>query len=164
MSSHTNPCRHFRKRIFLSGFVIALLESNFQTIRFRCPDFLGSLSNAPDDGDGNENGKLQKVSISKTTTFMCITLVRTFLCRRCTTTTWKYLISRRLVEDVNTRQRFFFSLPELRSMQSFRICRIERREKDAVKFETERKSSSETHRHIKGARESLNGRKNKARR
>ena len=91
---------------------------------------------------------------------MCITLVRTFLCRRCTTTTWKCLISRRLVEDVNTRQRFSFSLPELRSMQSFRICRIERREKDAVKFETERKSSSETHRHIKGARESLNGRKN----
>ena len=45
-------------------------------------------------------------------------------------------------------------------MQSFRICRIERREKDAVKFETERKSSSETQGQIKGARESLNGRKN----
>ena len=54
---------------FLSRFAIALLESNFQTIRFRCPDSLGSLSNAPDDGDGNENGKLQKkVYISKTTT------------------------------------------------------------------------------------------------
>ena len=52
---HTNP------GIFDRRFVIALLESNFQTIRFRCPDVLGSLSNAPDDGDGNENGKLQKV-------------------------------------------------------------------------------------------------------
>ena len=62
----------------------------------------------------------KKVQISKTTTFMCITLVRTFLCRRCTTTTWKYIISR-FVEDLNTRQRFSFSLPELRSMQSFRI-------------------------------------------
>ena len=45
-------------------------------------------------------------------------------------------------------------------MQSFRICRIERGEIDAVKFETERKSSSETQGQIKGARESLNGRRN----
>ena len=37
----------------------------------------------------------------------------TFLCRHCTTTTWKCLFSR-FVEDVNTRQRLCFSIPELR--------------------------------------------------
>ena len=36
----------------------------------------------------------------------------TFLSRRCTTTTWKCLISR-FVEDGNTRQRVSFSFPEL---------------------------------------------------
>ena len=34
----------------------------------------------------------------------------TFLCRHCTTTTWKFLISR-FVEDVSTRQRLSFSIP-----------------------------------------------------
>ena len=38
----------------------------------------------------------------------CITLFRTFLCRRCATTTWNFLVSR-FVEDVNTRQWFSFS-------------------------------------------------------
>ena len=42
----------------------------------------------------------------------CITLFCTFLCRRCTTTTWNYLISR-FVEDGNKRKQFSFSLPEL---------------------------------------------------
>ena len=36
----------------------------------------------------------------------------TFLCRRCTTTTWNYLISR-FVEDTNTSQRLSFSFSEL---------------------------------------------------
>ena len=43
----------------------------------------------------------------------CITLFCTFLCRRCTSTTWKCLISR-IVEDVNTRQWLSFFFPELR--------------------------------------------------
>ena len=43
----------------------------------------------------------------------CITLFSTFLCRHCTTTTWKCLISR-FVEDVNTRQWPSFSFSELR--------------------------------------------------
>ena len=42
----------------------------------------------------------------------CVTLFCTFLCRRCTTTTWNCLISR-LVEDENTRQQLSFSFPEL---------------------------------------------------
>ena len=41
-----------------------------------------------------------------------ITLFRTFLSRRFTTTTWKCLISR-FVEDGNTRQQLSFSFPEL---------------------------------------------------
>ena len=42
----------------------------------------------------------------------CITLFCTFLCCRCTTTTWKCLISR-FVVDVNTRQQLSFSFLEL---------------------------------------------------
>ena len=41
-----------------------------------------------------------------------IMLFCTFLCRRCTTTTWKCQISL-FVEDVNTRQQLSFSFPEL---------------------------------------------------
>ena len=42
-----------------------------------------------------------------------ITLFCTFLCRHCTATTWKCLISR-FVEDVNTTQRLSFYFPDLR--------------------------------------------------
>ena len=42
----------------------------------------------------------------------CITLFCTFLCRRCTSTAWKYLNSR-FVEDGNTRQQLSFYFPEL---------------------------------------------------
>ena len=42
----------------------------------------------------------------------CIMLFCTFLCRRCTTTTWNCLISR-FVEDGNKRQQLSFSFPEL---------------------------------------------------
>ena len=42
----------------------------------------------------------------------CITLFNRFLWRRCTTTTWKCLISR-CVKHVNTRQRPSLSFPEL---------------------------------------------------
>ena len=68
---------------------------------------IGSLSN--DDGDGNEN---DKKAIAKQQLCTCITLFCTFLSRRCTTTTWKCLISR-FVEDGNTRQQLSFSFPEL---------------------------------------------------
>ena len=42
-----------------------------------------------------------------------------FFSRRCTTTTWKCLISR-FVEDWNTKQQFSFSLPDF-FIQSFKI-------------------------------------------
>ena len=43
----------------------------------------------------------------------CITPFCIFLCRHCTTTTWKCPFSR-FVEDVNARLRLSFSFPELR--------------------------------------------------
>ena len=60
---------------------------------------IGSLRN--DDDDGNENGKKaigldkQNNNFARASRFFC-----TFLCRRCTTTTWNWLISR-FVEDGN---------------------------------------------------------------
>ena len=66
-----------------------------------------------DDGDVNENGKQatgldwQNNNSARDHAFC------TFLCRHCTTTTWKFLISR-FVEDVSTRQRLSFSIPQLR--------------------------------------------------
>ena len=53
----------------------------------------------------------------------CITLFCTFLCRRCTTTTWKCLISR-FVEDVETIQRLASSFPELCSLLQFNSRKI----------------------------------------
>ena len=67
---------------------------------------LGSLSN--DDGKKAIGVDWQ----NKKFIYTCITLFCTFLCRRCTTTTWKCLISR-FNEDVNRRQQFSFSFPEL---------------------------------------------------
>ena len=71
---------------------------------------LRSLSN--DDGDVNENDKKKRFRLTKQQLCKFITLCCTFLCRHCTTTTWKYLISR-LMEDLKTRQRLYFSFPEL---------------------------------------------------
>ena len=45
--------------------------------------------------------KCNRFRLEKQQLCTCITLFCTFLCRRCTTTTWKCLISR-FVEDVNT--------------------------------------------------------------
>ena len=59
-----------------------------------------------------ERQKSYRFRLTKQQLCTCITLSCTFLCRRCTTTTWKCWILR-FVEDVNTRQRLSFSLPEL---------------------------------------------------
>ena len=53
----------------------------------------------------------------------CITLFYTFLCRRCTTTTWKCLISR-FVENVKTKQRLASSFRELCSLLEFNCTEI----------------------------------------
>ena len=102
---------------------------------------IGSLRN--DDDDGNENGKKSnRFRQAKQQLCTCITLFCTFLCRRCTTTTWNCLISR-FVEDgeQKTTTFFFFSWT---LMQSFRfqlqknfgnIRRIKRDGISAIKFE-----------------------------
>ena len=89
-------------------------------------NIIRSLGN--DDGDGNKNGKKAiGLYLAKQQLCTCITLFCTFLCRRCTTTTWKCLISR-CVEDVNTRDKDFLFLwdPELRysllEFNSRKIC------------------------------------------
>ena len=63
-------------------------------------------------GRQRERQKSNRFRLAKQQLCTCITLFCTFLCRRCTTTTWKCLISR-FVEDGNTRQRLSFSFPEL---------------------------------------------------
>ena len=55
---------------------------------------------------------MDRLILAKTHLCTCITLFCTFLSRRCTTTTWKCLISR-FVGDGNTRQQLRFSFPEL---------------------------------------------------
>ena len=103
----------------------------------------GSLSN--DDGDGNKNGKRakgldkQNNNFARSSCFFC-----TFLCRRCTTMTWKWLISR-FVEDGNTRQQLSFSFPELwcspsefSSKKIANLWRIHRDGISAIKFEAAR--------------------------
>ena len=59
---------------------------------------------------GNPRCSFKKSGLS--TTYMCITLFCTLLCRQCTTTMWKCLIPR-FVEGENTRKWLFFSFPEL---------------------------------------------------
>ena len=53
-----------------------------------------------DDGDGNRNEKRAMGVLSKTTTLHVITLICTFLCCHCMTTTWNCLISC-FVKDIN---------------------------------------------------------------
>ena len=55
-----------------------------------------------------ERQKSNRFKLAKQQLCTCITLFCTFLCRRCATTTWNFLVSR-FVEDVNTRQWFSFS-------------------------------------------------------
>ena len=64
------------------------------------------------DGDDNENVKKAIGEKAKQQLCTCITLFCTFLCRHCTTTTGKCLISR-FMEDVNRRQLKFLSLSKL---------------------------------------------------
>ena len=103
---------------------------------------IGSLRN--DDDDGNENGKKSNwFRQAKQQLCTCITLFCTFLCRRCTTTTWNCLISRFVEDGEQKTTTFFFFFWTL--MQSFRFQlqknfgntrRIKRDEISAIKFET----------------------------
>ena len=59
-----------------------------------------------------ERQKRKRFRLAKQQLCTCIMLCCTFVCRHCTTTTWNCLISRS-VDSVNTRQRRYFSFPEL---------------------------------------------------
>ena len=59
-----------------------------------------------------ERQKINRFRQAKQQLCTCITPFCTFLCRRCTTTTWDCLISR-FVEGGNKRQQLSFSFPEL---------------------------------------------------
>ena len=59
--------------------------------------------------------------LTKQQPYTCITLFPTFLCRHCTSRTWKCIISR-FVEDVNTRQQLselWYNLLEFNSRNNF---------------------------------------------
>ena len=94
-----------------------------------------------------ERQKRNKCRLAKQQLCTCITLFCTLPCRRCTTTTWKCLISC-FVEDVNTRQRLSFSFAELwysllelissRKKEIAIIWRIERVGISAIMFEVAR--------------------------
>ena len=58
-----------------------------------------------------ERQKSKQTRLAKQQLSTCIMFFCTFLCRRCTNTTWNVLVTR-FMEDVNTRRRFSF--PELR--------------------------------------------------
>ena len=72
-----------------------------------------------------ERHKINRFRLAKQQLCTCIKLICTFLCRHCTTTTWKCLISC-FVDDVNSRQRLSFSFPELSysllEFNSSKIC------------------------------------------
>ena len=91
-----------------------------------------------------ERQKRNKFRSPKQQLCTCTTFFCTFLCRRWTATTWNCLISR-FVDDVNTRQRPFFSFFELwcsplefNSRKFLNIWRIERHGIRAIKFEAAR--------------------------
>ena len=78
----------------------------------RGPEKIGSLIKQRRRRRQRERQKSNRFRLAKQQLCTCIMLFCTFLCRHCTTTTWKYLISR-FVEDVNTRQRLSFPFVEL---------------------------------------------------
>ena len=65
-------------------------------VRFRHKPFIRKLK----QGRRRRQRERQKKNFARASRFFC-----TFLCRRCTTTTWKCLISR-FIEDRNTKQQF----------------------------------------------------------
>ena len=88
--------------------------------------------------------KSKRFRLTKQQLGTCITLFCTFLSSRCTTTTWKCLISR-FVEDGNTGQQpsfsfleLWYSPSELNSQRIANIWRIKRDGISAIMFEAAR--------------------------
>ena len=83
--------------------------ASFVSYRLYCPTIVTLRSH---NGDGNENFKKAIGLISKTTILPVHHALLYIFCHHCTTTTWKYLISR-CTEEVHKRRRNFLSLSEL---------------------------------------------------
>ena len=89
----------------------AILWCSVNTYSPRRGSKIRSFSN--DDGDSNENVKKAiGLQSKKKTTLHVHHSFCTFLCRRCTTTTWKCLIAS-FMKDVNKRRRISFSFSKL---------------------------------------------------
>ena len=121
---HTRLCLHSLSELFTlhrnlsdTGWTISkigVVQLLFVTeIAPKSPLF-GGVSNDNGDGDGNENAKKAMGLLSKTRILHVHRICGfcTFLCRHCTTTTWKCLISR-FMEDVTKRRRIFLSFSKL---------------------------------------------------
>ena len=105
-----NSCFHF----FLSFFVLPW--GPVERRLTYCHEYV-SCSNryfvGSNDPNGNENVKKKQYVIqAKQQLCTCITLISTFLCRFCTTTTWNCLISR-FMDYVNKQRQNFISLSVL---------------------------------------------------
>ena len=89
---------------------------------------MGSFSN----DDGNDNKNVNKAIVLLIKQHLCT--ICKFLCRYCTISTWKCLIS--FVENGNFWQRFSFYSPDLRfsplEFNSRRICQHCRIERDGI--------------------------------
>ena len=105
------PLLNFCFQVFSDwGAVLTRIMPNFVKLMSRFRDIVVSLQRRR--RRQRERQKSNRFTLAKQQLCTCITLFCTFLCRRCTTTTWKCLISR-FVEDRNTRQQFSFSFTEL---------------------------------------------------
>ena len=114
--------RRLRKRHLKS--VVALLQTLsrlFHRVQFvKCWQLfleLNSKAKQRRRPHQRERQKSNGFKLGKQQLFSYITLFCTFLCRHCTTTTWKCLISR-FMEDLKTRQRLSLSFPDLRYRSS----------------------------------------------
>ena len=99
--------------VLLPPCVPLLLGAIFTRARWFDP--LRSFTNSNDYGVGNENIKKHWVFQGKQQLCTLITPFCTFLCRHCTTTTWKCRIYRFMeLSNVKKRRRLFLSLSEVK--------------------------------------------------
>ena len=97
-----------------------------------------------DNGDEKERQKSNRFLLTKQQICTCIMPFCSFLCRRCTAATWKFLISHaRFMESVNTTQKLSFSFSKLNTVLSdstwenfTNICQMKWNWMGSMKFET----------------------------
>ena len=96
-----------------AAITIALIPSESRETKLEMTRMDGvRVQRATTTVTATRTAKWKRFGLAKQQLCTCITLFCTFLSRRCTTTTWKCLISR-FVEDGNTGQQLSFSFLEL---------------------------------------------------